>query len=107
MVLGSRIRDLGFGLGIQDPRPGIRDPEKTYSGSQIQGLKRPRIPDPQHCIAGIPAIVVIHFVIDIAAVVGIKTEDFMVFALVIFFARLHNLNNNFFPSDGDFAGFSG
>ena len=64
-------------------------------------------PDPQHCIAGIPVIVVIHFVIDIAAVVGIKTEDFMVFALVIFFARLHNLNNYFFPSDGDFAGFSG
>ncbi len=54
--------------------------------SRIPGLKRPRIPDPdpQHCIAGIPAIVVIHFVIDIAAVVGIKTEDFMVFALEIF-----------------------
>jgi hypothetical protein len=28
---------------------GIRDPEKTYSGSRIQGSKRHRIPDPQHC----------------------------------------------------------
>jgi hypothetical protein len=32
---------------------GIRDPEKTYSGSWIQGSKRHRIPDPdqdpQHC----------------------------------------------------------
>jgi hypothetical protein len=29
---------------------GIRDPEKTYSGSWIQGSKstRSRIPDPQH-----------------------------------------------------------
>jgi hypothetical protein len=25
------------------------DPEKTYSGSRIQGSKRHRIPDPQHC----------------------------------------------------------
>jgi hypothetical protein len=24
----------------------IRDPEKTYSGSRIQGSKRQRIPDP-------------------------------------------------------------
>ena len=30
---------------------GIRDPEKTYSGSRIQGSKRHLIPDPdpQHC----------------------------------------------------------
>jgi hypothetical protein len=30
---------------------GIRDPEKTYSDSRIQGSKRHRIPDPdpQHC----------------------------------------------------------
>ncbi len=27
---------------------GIRDPEKTYSGSRIHGLKKHRIPDPQH-----------------------------------------------------------
>ncbi len=29
---------------------GIRDPEKTYSGSRIQGSKRHRIPDPEHWI---------------------------------------------------------
>jgi hypothetical protein len=28
---------------------GIRDPEKTYSGSRIQWSKRHRIPDPDHC----------------------------------------------------------
>ena len=27
---------------------GMRNPEKTYSGSRIQGSKRHRIPDPQH-----------------------------------------------------------
>jgi hypothetical protein len=47
---------LKYGLGILDPRSGIRDPEKTYSGSRIQGSKstRSRIPDPdpQHCQAG-------------------------------------------------------
>jgi hypothetical protein len=38
---------------IRDPRSGIRDPEKTYSGSRIQGSKRHLIPDPdpQHCYA--------------------------------------------------------
>jgi hypothetical protein len=73
-----------------DPGSEIRD---SGSGNNLFLIPDP---DPQHCIAGIPAIVVLHFVIDIAAVVCIKTEDFMVFALVIFFARLHN-----------FAGFSG
>jgi hypothetical protein len=36
-----------YGFGIRDPD---RDPEKTYSGSRIQGSKRHRIPhpDPQH-----------------------------------------------------------
>jgi hypothetical protein len=40
-----------YGFGIRDPRSGIRDPEKTIpdSGSRIQGSKRHRIPDPQHC----------------------------------------------------------
>jgi hypothetical protein len=45
-----------YGFGIRDPRSGIResgseirDPEKSYSGSQIQGSKRHRFPDPQHC----------------------------------------------------------
>jgi hypothetical protein len=35
-----------------DPGSEIRDPEKTYSGSRIQGSKRHRIPDPdpQHCL---------------------------------------------------------
>jgi hypothetical protein len=39
MVLGS---------GIRDPRSGIRDPEKTYSGSRIPdpGVKKHPIPDP-------------------------------------------------------------
>ncbi len=32
-----------------DPGSEIPDPEKTYSGSRIQGSKRHRIPDPQHC----------------------------------------------------------
>ncbi len=34
---------------------GIRDPEKTYSWSRIQGSKRQRIPDPdpQHCISAV------------------------------------------------------
>jgi hypothetical protein len=31
-----------------DPGSEIRDPEKTYSGSRIQGSKRHRIPDPEH-----------------------------------------------------------
>jgi hypothetical protein len=31
-----------------DPGSEIRDPEKTYSGSRIQGSKRHRIPDPKH-----------------------------------------------------------
>jgi hypothetical protein len=35
-----------YGFGIQDPGSEIRDPEKTYSGSRIQGSKRHRIPDP-------------------------------------------------------------
>jgi hypothetical protein len=41
-------------IWIWDPRSGIRDPEKTYSGSRIQGSKRHRIPDPdpQHWIKG-------------------------------------------------------
>ncbi len=42
-----------YGLGIRDRGSEIRDPEKTYSGSRIQGSKRHRIPDPdsQHCFA--------------------------------------------------------
>jgi hypothetical protein len=29
-----------YGFVIRDPRSGIRDPEKTYSGSRIQESKR-------------------------------------------------------------------
>ncbi len=39
-------------IWVRDPGSEIRDPEKTYSGSRIQGSKRHRIlipdPDPQH-----------------------------------------------------------
>ncbi len=41
---GFGIRDLGS--EIRDPRSWIRNPEKTYSGSRIQGSKRHRILDP-------------------------------------------------------------
>ncbi len=36
-----------------DPGSEIRDPEKTFSGSRIQGSKstQSRIPDPEHCLA--------------------------------------------------------
>jgi hypothetical protein len=33
-------------IRVWDPGSEIRDPEKTYSGSRIQGSKRHRIPDP-------------------------------------------------------------
>jgi hypothetical protein len=39
---------MGLGCGIRDPGSGIR--KKIYYGSPIQGSKRQRIPDPQHCI---------------------------------------------------------
>ncbi len=39
-----------FGFEIRDPRSGIRDSEKTYSGSRIQGSNRHRIPAPEHWI---------------------------------------------------------
>jgi hypothetical protein len=32
---------------VWDLRSRIRDPEKIYSGSRIQGSKRHRIPDPR------------------------------------------------------------
>jgi hypothetical protein len=38
-VQKSSLRSQKYGFGI-------RDPEKTYSGSRIQGSKRHRIPDP-------------------------------------------------------------
>jgi hypothetical protein len=33
-------------IWVWDPGSEIRDPEKTYSGSRIQGSKKHRIPDP-------------------------------------------------------------
>jgi hypothetical protein len=33
-------------IWVWNPGSEIRDPEKTYSGSRIQGSKRHRIPDP-------------------------------------------------------------
>jgi hypothetical protein len=33
-------------IWVWDPGSEIRDPEKTYSGSRIQGSKRHRTPDP-------------------------------------------------------------
>jgi hypothetical protein len=39
-------------IWVWDPGSEIRGPGsgKTYSGSRIQGSKRHRIPDPQHCL---------------------------------------------------------
>jgi hypothetical protein len=39
-----------FKIWSWDPGSGIRDPEKTHSGSRIQGSKRHRIPDPGYRI---------------------------------------------------------
>jgi hypothetical protein len=41
-------------IWVWDTGSEIRDPEKTYSGSRIQGSKRHRIPDPdpQHWNTG-------------------------------------------------------
>jgi hypothetical protein len=50
-IVKKLLKYMVWGSGIRDPRSGIRDPEKTYSGSRIQGSKstQSRIPDPQHC----------------------------------------------------------
>jgi hypothetical protein len=42
------LKNMVLGYGIRDPRSGIRDPEKTYSGSRIPdpGVKKHPIPDP-------------------------------------------------------------
>ena len=39
-----------YGFGIRDPRSGIRKKPIPDPGSRIQGSKRHRIPDPQHCL---------------------------------------------------------
>jgi hypothetical protein len=43
-------------IWIWDPGSDILDPEKTYSGSRIQGSKRHRIPDPGYGSATLPAL---------------------------------------------------
>jgi hypothetical protein len=34
---------------VWDPGSEIRGKKKTFSGSQVQGSKRLRIPDPEYC----------------------------------------------------------
>jgi hypothetical protein len=46
IVTHYALKNMGLGSWIRDPRCRIRDPEKTHSGSRIQGSKRHRIPDP-------------------------------------------------------------
>jgi hypothetical protein len=43
---------LPITLSLNSQKYGLRtrDPEKTYSGTRIQGPKRHRIPDPQHWV---------------------------------------------------------
>jgi hypothetical protein len=50
-VFTQKIFNMLSNIWVWDPGSEIRDPEKTYSGSRIQGSKRHRIPDPdpQHC----------------------------------------------------------
>ena len=45
-VFTQKIFNMLSNIWIWDPGSEIRDPEKTYSGSRIQGSKRHRIPDP-------------------------------------------------------------
>jgi hypothetical protein len=53
-VFTQKIFNMLSNIWVWDPGSEIRDPEKTYSGSRIQGSKRHRIPDPdpQHCHSG-------------------------------------------------------
>ncbi len=45
-VFTQKMFNMISNIWVWDPGSEIRDPEKTYSGSQIQGSKRHRIPDP-------------------------------------------------------------
>ncbi len=58
--------NIGFKLSEIIVGSGIRDPEKTYSGSRIQGSKRYRIPDPGSGSATLP--------LEMAFVVGCSLE---------------------------------
>jgi hypothetical protein len=52
-VFAPKIFNMLSNIWVWDPGSEIQDPEKTYSGSRIQGSKRHRIPDPdpQHWLA--------------------------------------------------------
>ncbi len=45
-VFTQKIFNMLSNIWVWDPGSEIWDPEKTYSGSRIQGSKRHRIPDP-------------------------------------------------------------
>jgi hypothetical protein len=62
-----------MGLGSE-----IRDPEKIYSGSRIQGSERHRIqdPDPQHCYS---VFSFIHYPVLYFPYTGTGTIPFVVF----------------------------
>jgi hypothetical protein len=49
-VFTQKVFNMLSNIWVGDPGTGIRDPEKTYSGSRIRGSKRHRISDldPQH-----------------------------------------------------------
>jgi hypothetical protein len=51
-VFTQKIFNMLLNICVWDPGSEIRDLEKTYSGSRIQGSKRHRIPDPDssHCV---------------------------------------------------------
>jgi hypothetical protein len=65
MVLGS---------GIRDPRSGIRDPEKIYSGSRIPdpGVKKHPIPDPG---SGSATLIICSIIIIINSVLTVSTAS--------------------------------
>jgi hypothetical protein len=46
VVFTKKIFTMLSNIWVWDPGSEIRDPEKTYSGSRIQGSKRHRILDP-------------------------------------------------------------
>jgi hypothetical protein len=62
---------------------GIRDPEKTYFGSRIQGSKRHRIPDPdpQHwsarnVVKNKPKLFKLYTVSILARIKAIRIKEF-------------------------------
>jgi hypothetical protein len=53
-------------IWVWDPGSEIRDPEKTYSGSRIQGSKRHRIPDPGSGSATLQSILIPNYVANVS-----------------------------------------